>query len=29
MAIFGTHIGFGLTPEQALAPNNFGAESVD
>jgi D-alanyl-D-alanine carboxypeptidase len=25
MAVFGTHIGFGLTPRQALEPNNFGA----
>jgi D-alanyl-D-alanine carboxypeptidase len=24
MAVFGTHIGFGLTPRQALKPNNFG-----
>jgi D-alanyl-D-alanine carboxypeptidase len=29
MAIFGTHIGFGLTPAQALAPNYFGADPVD
>ena len=25
MAVFGAHIGFGLTPAQALKPNNFGA----
>ena len=25
MAVFGQHIGFGLTPEQALKPNSFGA----
>jgi D-alanyl-D-alanine carboxypeptidase len=25
MAVFGTHIGFGLTPAQALKPNSFGA----
>jgi D-alanyl-D-alanine carboxypeptidase len=25
MAVFGRHIGFGLTPAQALKPNNFGA----
>ncbi len=24
MAVFGPHIGFGLTPAQALKPNNFG-----
>jgi D-alanyl-D-alanine carboxypeptidase len=25
MAVFGKHIGFGLTPAQALKPNDFGA----
>lgn len=27
MAVFGNHIGFGLTPAQALAPNDFGMGS--
>jgi hypothetical protein len=25
MAVLGPHIGFGLTPAQALKPNSFGA----
>lgn len=29
MAVFGDHIGFGLTPAQALAPNDFRADSVE
>ena len=28
MAVFGTHIGFGLTPAQALKPNSFDAPSL-
>jgi D-alanyl-D-alanine carboxypeptidase len=24
MAVLGPHLGFGLTPAQALKPNNFG-----
>jgi D-alanyl-D-alanine carboxypeptidase len=28
MAVFGTHIGFGLSPAQALAPNDLGAGSA-
>jgi len=29
MAVFGPHIGFGLTPAQALKPNTFGAEGPE
>jgi hypothetical protein len=29
MAVFGPDIGFGLTPEQALEPNDFGAAPGD
>jgi D-alanyl-D-alanine carboxypeptidase len=29
MAVLGTHLGFGLTPAQALKPNDFGAPPVD
>lgn len=29
MAVFGSQIGFGLTPAQALKPNTFGAAPPD